>query len=53
MLEEELDTLKKNKDEFPTYKVDNAPELVIFLYNKLEQIYDINTKKLKKCQWRQ
>ena len=45
MLEEELETLKKNKDEFPTYKVDNAPELVIFLYNKLEQIYDINTKK--------
>ena len=45
VLMDELETLKKSKDEFPTYKVENAPELVIFLYNKIEQIYDIYTKK--------
>ena len=45
ILEGELEALKKSKDEYPTYKKENAPELVIFLYNKIEQIYDINTKK--------
>jgi len=45
ILEEELDALKKDKDDYPTYKVENAPELVIFLYNKIQKIYDINTKK--------
>ena len=45
ILEEELEALKKSKDEYPTYKVENAPELVLFLYNKIEQIYDIITKK--------
>ena len=45
VLEEELETLKKSKDGFPTYNTINAPELVIFLYNKIEQIYDIITKK--------
>ena len=45
ILEEELEEIKKRKDEFPTYKEENAPELVLFLYNKIEQIYDINTKK--------
>ena len=44
-LEEELEALKKKKDEYPTYKIENAPELIIFLYNKIEQIYDIITKK--------
>ena len=45
VLEEELNALKKSRDEYPTYKIENAPELVIFLYNKIEQIYDIITKK--------
>ena len=45
VLEEELEALKKDKSDYPTYKVENAPELVLFLYNKIEKIYDINIKK--------
>ena len=45
VLEDELENLRKDKNDYPTYKVENAPELVIFLYNKIEKIYDINTKK--------
>ena len=45
LLLEQLEKQKKTEDIFPTYKLDNAPELVLFLYNKISQIYDIHKQK--------
>ena len=42
ILEEQLKKQKSCEEEEATYKVENAPELVIFLYNKISQIYDTN-----------
>ena len=44
-LEEQLEKQKNTEDEFPTYQLENAPELMIFLYNKISQIYDIYRQK--------
>ena len=45
VLEAQLEKQKSIEDDIPTYNVENAPELVIFLYNKISQIYDINKQK--------
>ena len=45
LLEEQLEKQKSIEDEDPTYQVENAPELVIFLYNRISQIYDIHKQK--------
>ena len=45
LLEEQLEKQKSIEDDFPTYESENAPELVIFIYNRISQIYDIHHKK--------
>ena len=45
LLEEQLEKQKSIEDEDPTYDTENAPELVIFIYNKICQIYDIQNQK--------
>ena len=44
ILEEQLKKQKFFREEVATYKVENTPELVIFLYNKISQIYDTNKR---------
>ena len=45
LLEELLLKTKNTEDEFPTYSHENSAELVIYLYNKISQIYDIHKRK--------
>jgi hypothetical protein len=45
MLEEMLLKQKNTEDEFPTFSTENSAELVIYLYNKISQIYDIHKRK--------
>ena len=45
ILEEQLEKQKSIEDEDPSYNVENAPELVIFLYNKISHIFDNNKQK--------
>ena len=45
ILEEQLEKQKSIVEDIPTYNIENEPELVIFLYNKISQIYDIYKQK--------
>ena len=40
LLEELLEKQKSTEDDFPTYTKEIAPELVIYLYNKISHIFD-------------
>ena len=45
ILEEQLEKQKSIEDEEPSYEMENAPELIIFLYNKISHIYDSHKQK--------
>ena len=44
-LQQQLEKQKTIEIEDPTYNCENAPELVIYLYNKISQLYDIHKRK--------
>ena len=44
-MEEQLEKQKSIEDEEPSYEMENAPELIIFLYNKISHIYDSHKQK--------
>ena len=45
LLEKELAKKKEEEQMFPCFREDDAFELVVFIYNKISQIYDISKKR--------